>query len=257
MDLHFNTNIAIGYKSGSQISRVITEDWIARNMFCPVCGAPVLGHYKANKPVADFYCDDCKSDFELKSKRSKTAVIGHKIADGAYRTMIERITSLRNPHLFVMTYASFSVNNLLIIPKFFFVPDIIEKRKPLPDTARRAGWTGCNINIGNIPDSGKIFIVKDSQQEDKSRVVDQYQRTLSLQTTKIESRGWLLDVLKCVERIPKVDFSLDEVYAFVDELQKKHPDNQFVRDKIRQQLQYLRDKGFIKFTSRGHYQKIE
>ena len=179
------------------------------------------------------------------------------IADGAYRTMIERITSLRNPHLFVMTYANFSVNNLLIIPKFFFVPDIIEKRKPLPDTARRAGWTGCNINIGNIPDSGKIFIVKDSQQEDKSRVVDQYQRTLSLQTTKIESRGWLLDVLKCVERIPKVDFSLDEVYAFVDELQKKHPDNQFVRDKIRQQLQYLRDKGFIKFTSRGHYQKIE
>ena len=257
MDLHFNTNIAIGYKSGSQISRVITEDWIARNMFCPVCGAPVLGHYKANKPVADFYCDDCKSDFELKSKRSKTAVIVHKIADGAYRTMIERITSLRNPHLFVMTYANFSVNNLLIIPKFFFVPDIIEKRKPLPDTARRAGWTGCNINIGNIPDSGKIFIVKDSQQEDKSRVVDQYQRTLSLQTTKIESRGWLLDVLKCVERIPKVDFSLDEVYAFVDELQKKHPDNQFVRDKIRQQLQYLRDKGFIKFTSRGHYQKIE
>ena len=226
-------------------------------MFCPVCGAPVLGHYKANKPVADFYCDDCKSDFELKSKRSKTAVIGHKIADGAYRTMIERITSLRNPHLFVMTYANFSVNNLLIIPKFFFVPDIIEKRKPLPDTARRAGWTGCNINIGNIPDSGKIFIVKDSQQENKSRVVDQYQRTLSLQTTKIESRGWLLDVLKCVERIPKVDFSLDEVYAFVDELQKKHPDNQFVRDKIRQQLQYLRDKGFIKFTSRGHYQKIE
>jgi len=24
------------------------------------------------------------------------------------------------------------VNNLLIIPKFFFVPDVIEKRKPLP-----------------------------------------------------------------------------------------------------------------------------
>ena len=256
MDLHFNLQLAEGYRSGSQISRVLTEDWLERNMFCPVCGAPVLGHYEANKPVADFFCDDCKSDFELKSKESKTAVIGHKIADGAYGTMIERITSLRNPHLFVMTYANWAVNNLLIIPKFFFVPDIIEKRKPLADTARRAGWTGCNIEIGNIPESGKIFIVRDSRQEDKSRVVDQYQRTLSLQTSRIETRGWLLDVLKCVERIPNDNFTLDEVYAFVDELQRKHPDNNHVHDKIRQQLQYLRDKGFIVFKGHGVYKKI-
>lgn len=256
MDLHFNPNIAQGYKSGSQISRVITEDWMARNMFCPVCGAPVLGHYEANKPVADFFCDSCKSDFELKSKESKTAVISHKIADGAYATMIERITSQKNPHLFVMTYANWQVNNLLMIPNYFFVPDIIEKRKPLADTARRAGWVGCNIEIGKIPESGKIFIVRNSQQEDKSRIIDQYERVQSLQVSKMERRGWLLDVLKCVERIPNDDFLLDEVYAFVDELQQKHPENNFIRDKIRQQLQYLRDKGFIQFVNRGKYRKI-
>jgi len=256
MDLHFNQSLALGYHSGSQISRVLTEDWMARNMFCPVCGAPVLGHYEANKPVADFFCDDCKSDFELKSKESKKAIIGHKIADGAYGTMIERITSLRNPHLFVMTYSNWTVNNLLIIPSYFFVPDIIEKRPPLKETARRAGWVGCNIEIGNIPDSGKIFIIRNSQQEDKSKVVDLYQRTLNLRTSKIDSRGWLLDVLRCVERIPNKEFGLEEVYAFTDELQQKHPGNNFVHDKIRQQLQYLRDKGFIKFTSRGHYQKV-
>lgn len=257
MDLHFNQSLASGYHSGSQISRVLTEDWMANNMFCPVCGAPVLGHYEANKPVADFFCDDCKSDFELKSKESKTAVIGHKIADGAYGTMIERITSLRNPHLFVMTYSNWTVNNLLMIPSYFFVPDIIEKRPPLKETARRAGWVGCNIEIGNIPESGKIFIVKNSQLEDKSKVVDLYQRTLTLRTSIIDSRGWLLDVLRCVERIQNKEFSLDEVYAFTDELKQKHPDNNFVRDKIRQQLQYLRDRGFIKFTSRGHYKKVE
>ncbi len=256
MDLRFNQCLASGYHSGSQISRVITEDWMARNMFCPVCGAPVLGHYEANKPVADFFCEDCKSDFELKSKESKTALVSHKIADGAYGTMIERITSLNNPHLFVMTYANWSVNNLLIIPKFFFVPAIIEKRKPLADTARRAGWVGCNIEIGSIPESGKIFIIRNSKQEDKSKIVDLYQRTLALQTSKIDSRGWLMDVLKCVERIPKDDFTTQEMYAFVDELQRKHPDNNYVQDKIRQQLQFLRDKGFIKFTSRGHYKKI-
>ena len=99
MNLRFDTSLAVGYHSGSQISRVVTEDWVARNMFCPVCGAPVLGHYEANKPVADFFCDDCKSDFELKSKESKTATIGHKIADGAYSTMIEPVTSSSSlPH---------------------------------------------------------------------------------------------------------------------------------------------------------------
>ena len=256
MDLQFNQNLALGYHSGSQISRVVTEDWMARNMFCSVCGAPALGHYEANRPVADFFCDDCKSDFELKSKESKTATIGHKIADGAYITMIERITSLRNPHLFVMTYANWKVNNLMLIPNYFFVPDIIEKRKPLADTARRAGWTGCNIDIGNIPESGKIFIIRNGRQEDKSYIVDQYQRTLSLQTSKIESRGWLFDVLKGVERIPCDDFQLDDVYAFTEELQRKHPENNFVRDKIRQQLQYLRDKGFLQFVERGRYRKI-
>lgn len=256
MDLHFNQNLAIGYHSGSQISRVITEDWVARNMFCPVCGAPFLGHYEANKPVADFFCDDCKSDFELKSKESKKATIGHKIADGAYTTMIERITSLRNPHLFVMTYANWQVNNLLIIPNYFFVPDIIEKRKPLAETARRAGWVGCNIDIGNIPESGKIFIIKNSQQEDKSRVIDQYQRSLSLRKTEIGTRGWLMDVLKCVERIHNDEFTIKDMYTFVDELHKKHPENNTVPDKIRQQLQFLRDKGFIQFFGGGRYKKI-
>ena len=30
MDLRFNTSLAEGYKSASQIARVLTEDWLAR-----------------------------------------------------------------------------------------------------------------------------------------------------------------------------------------------------------------------------------
>ena len=55
MDLHFNQELATGYHSGSQISRVLSEDWMEHNMFCPVCGAAVLGYYQANKPVADLF----------------------------------------------------------------------------------------------------------------------------------------------------------------------------------------------------------
>lgn len=33
----------------------------------------------------------------------------------------------------------------------------------------------------------------------------------------------------------------------------KYPNNQPVKDKIRQQLQVLRDKGYLDFVSRGYY----
>ncbi len=257
MDLSFNKALVSGYKSNSQIARILTEDWVGRNLFCPICGAPILAHYVANRPVADFFCDTCKSDFELKSKESKKGIVGNKISDGAYKTMIDRITSFENPHLLVMTYANWAVNNLLLIPKYFFVPDIIEKRPPLKDTARRAGWIGCNIEIGNIPNSGKIFIIKNGIQSDRQKIIDQYQQVSLLQTSQLESRGWLMDILKIVEQIPTNEFRLNEVYRFVDELKQKHPTNNFIEEKIRQQLQLLRDKGFIQFTARGQYRKLQ
>jgi hypothetical protein len=51
----------------------------------------------------------------------------------------------------------------------------------------------------------------------------------------------------------KVDFSLQDVYAFAAQLQELHPDNRHMRDKIRQQLQVLRDLGLIAFVVGGRY----
>lgn len=65
-----------------------------------------------------------------------------------------------------------------------------------------------------------------------------------------------MDILRCVEQIETETFSLNEIYAFEKELQLKHPKNHFIKDKIRQQLQYLRDKGVIEFTTRGIYRKL-
>lgn len=257
MNLHFDKGISEHYKSASQIARILTEDWLAKNMFCPICGTSLLNQYVANKPVADFYCNSCHSDFELKSYESKAGNVKHKITDGAFRTMIERITSLKNPNLFVMSYADMEVNNLILIPNFFFTPDIIEQRPPLKDTARRAGWIGCNIEIDNIPEIGKIYIVKKGIERSKIEVLQQYQQVLKLQISTIEKRGWLFDIIQCIERVPTVEFCLNDIYAFSNELQLKHPGNNFVKDKIRQQLQYLRDKKVIEFTARGHYKKIQ
>ena len=50
---------------------------------------------------------------------------------------------------------------------------------------------------------------------------------------------------------PSESFTTAEVYAFERELEKLHPDNRHVRDKIRQQLQVLRDLGLLLHVERG------
>ena len=88
--------------------------------------------------------------------------------------MIERITSSNNPNLFVMQYsADLQVVNLTLVPKFLFVPSIIEKRKPLAPTAKRAGWIGCNILYSDIPKQGRITIINSQELSDRKTVVEE------------------------------------------------------------------------------------
>ena len=54
MTFEFNTYLAENYHSATQKARVLTEDWLERNMYCPICGAPILTHFEANRPVAIF-----------------------------------------------------------------------------------------------------------------------------------------------------------------------------------------------------------
>lgn len=48
---------------------------------------------------------------------------------------------------------------------------------------------------------------------------------------------------------------LKSYHAFDGFLSKKHPQNHNIRPKIRQQLQILRDQGFVEFVERGLYRK--
>ncbi len=254
MNLQFDTSLAEGYKSASQIARVLTENWLARNMYCPICGEQTIRHAEPNAPVKDYVCDNCKSQYELKSKKSASDRFQSTVNDGVYRTMIDRITSLNNPSFFFMHYDRYEVNNLVIVPKCFFTPDVIEKRKPLSDSARRANWEGCNILMQKIPATAKIPIILNGEVIPVANVVSQYRKVCNLQTRSVESRGWLIDTLHIVERMEDT-FQLKHMYDFCDELKAKHPNNNHIKDKIRQQLQFLRDKGFIEFKGNGIYKK--
>lgn len=250
-----NRGNAEQYKSNAQKIRVITEAWVNGNMFCPYCGNQYISHFENNRPVADFFCPSCKEEYELKSKGSS---ISTKVNDGAYSTMIERIHSINNPNFFFMQYnkSSLQVENFVMVPKYFFSPDIIEKRKPLADTARRAGWIGCNILLNRIPNEGRIFIVQNKKEVPVEQIMDKVHRTEFLRGSKLDARGWTLDVLNCVNMIKDITFTIDQIYKFEEMLSIKHPENHHVKDKIRQQMQILRDNGIIEFTGRGHYRKI-
>lgn len=253
MNFNLDSKLVLNYKNNSQKIRIMSESWVSHNIFCPSCGNLHISNLPNNMPVADFKCEHCGEVYELKAKNSK---IGKKIADGAYSTMIERITSTSNPDLFLMQYTKdLQVVNLTLIPKFFFVPSIIEKRKPLSQSARRAGWVGCNILFSQIPEQGKIEIIKNQKLCDKNLIVDQYAKMKELQTNNINNRSWLLDVLSCVNTIKTIEFTLHDIYKFSKELKNKHISNNNIEAKIRQQLQILRDKGFIEFLGRGYYRK--
>jgi len=240
------------YSSGSQSARAWTERWVKDHLYCPNCGNPKINQFPANQPVADFVCPSCLEEFELKSQ--KTA-FGTRVVDGAFRTMCERLAAHNNPNLLLLNYdlANLSVKNAFIVPKHFFVREIIEERKPLAATARRAGWIGCNILLSQIPSSGRIFFVRDGRALEREVVLADWKRTLFLRKESTEARGWLIEVMKCVETIGKREFDLDDVYRFEPQLSQRYPNNRHVKQKIRQQLQVLRDHGYLDFTSRGHY----
>ena len=105
---------------------------------------------------------------------------------------------------------------------------------------------GCNsvINPGSV-------IAKDAVVYPLSSVkgfVPCYHERMSTWYDNIE------DIVK--NKITKECFTLEDVYSYKDELKGKYPDNNFIKDKIRQQLQKLRDAGVIAFLERGKYQKL-
>lgn len=240
------------YKSPSQRIRVATEHWVHREAFCPACGSDIT-RYAHNRPAADFHCTVCGEEYELKSKKDRFA---SKVVDGAYRTLMKRLRSTTNPSLFLLNYAPHDcqVVNFFVVPNHFFVPDMVERRRPLSVDARRAGWVGCNIVLRDIPETGRVFYVRNRRVESRDSVLRGWQRTTFLRDEKRGvARGWILDVMRCIEKLHKREFALADMYEFEEHLRSKHRRNRHVRDKIRQQLQLLRDRGYLDFMRSGKY----
>jgi len=169
--------------------------------------------------------------------------------------MNRSIIADRTPNLFLLQYKfpEMVVENLVLIPHFVFSTSILEKRKPLSPTAQRAGWVGCNFLLDRIPRDGQLHVIQNGKVAPAAEVREAYARLRPLENLTIEKRGWTLDVLNVVRSLNKKEFSLADVYAHANELAKLHPQNAHIPDKIRQQLQVLRDLNLVEFLSPGSY----
>ena len=81
MNLSFDTGAVIeGYRSKTQFTRILTETWVARNMYCPRCGHTHITHFENNRPVAGFFCPACGNEYLSLHKsgcRAKIYTGGH------------------------------------------------------------------------------------------------------------------------------------------------------------------------------------
>jgi type II restriction enzyme len=250
MNLSMTGELAAAYKSGAQQTRVVTEAWGENNLFCPNCVSPNLNRLRNNAQASDYSCPICGFWYQLKGQRTR---LGKTVSDGAYAAMIGAIRKDETPNFYFLHYdvATWSIRNLLLVPCFAFPASAIIKRKPLSPTARRAGWVGCNIALHQIPADARIPVVKETVVISAVEVRERFKRVKPLAEIKVEQRGWTLDVLNAIRRLGKTEFTTNDAYSFARELEGLHPDNRHVKDKIRQQLQVLRNLGLLLHLERG------
>ena len=251
----YEKSLVAGYKSKSQIARRLTENWALDNLFCLSCSESKVSAYPNNYPVADFFCGKCRAEFQLKSQKAQ---FGKSVDDGQYHKMIESIRNLTRPNFLFMKYdADYCVDDLFAVPRFFFTESIIQKRKPLRSSADRKGWIGCNLLLYKVPPEGKITIVDDKKEIPKRIVRDKWKKVSFMEKTSLPERRWIADVLNAVHSLKQKRFGLGDIYSFEESFAKNHPQNRHIKDKIRQQLQFLRDKGLLKFEGKGKYILVE
>ena len=257
MDLSLDFSIAQGYKSPSQIARLVTEDWAQRNLFCLSCSCDCLTAEPTNTRVRDYSCSNCGVTYQLKSTKGR---FGASVSNSAYAPKIAAIEQGRAPHYAFLQYspALAQVTDLFLIPGHLLNAGMIARRKPLSSTARRSGWVGSNILLGRLPSDVRVTVISTGIVRSPEQARADWRRYSFLQTDHRSKGGWGADVLLCVSTLSRetgsLEFTLQEFYQrFAKEIQLRYPSNQHVEAKIRQQLQVLRDGAILTFLGRGRY----
>lgn len=257
MKLQMDMSVSEGYSSRPQISRLISEDWASRNLFCLSCSSPELLPDPPNRRVRDYSCPECKAEYQLKSKHGK---FGPSVTNSAYGPKLQAIEQGRVPHYVFLQYSkpAWAITDLFVVPSHFITRSVIQRRVPLKESARRHGWVGSIILLNELPSEGRVSVVSHGVARDVVEVRSDWKNFDFLRSDLRAIGGWGAEILTCIRRLQADtgvnEFELQDFYRrFADELSQRHPENHNVKAKIRQQLQVLRDGNVLRFLTRGRY----
>lgn len=252
MDLSLTPSLADNYVSRSQIARVLTQDWVGRELGCLHCTASNLQPTAQNTKARDFECNECSEPYELKSS---SRPFRRLVADGEYRTFLSTIESGRTPNLLLLHYDrnSWTVRDLVAVHRSLLSRQLVVPRKPLGPNAKRAGWQGCSVDLELIPPSARVSLVEEANPVPWAVVRRVWSRFDFMIKLKPEPRAWLSDVMAIVRRLRRDEFHLRDVYQFEGDLRLLHPNNQHILPKVRQQLQILVAQGLLARVAPGIY----
>ena len=244
------------YQSRSQQARVLTEAWAAEQLYCVACPQEYLIGYEANHKVDEFHCPRCGARYQLKARAGP---FGLRVTGAAYGPLIEAVRTRKVPHYVLLSYdpQTLQVMSVEVLPRHFLTESAVVARRPLGPGARRAGWVGCTISLEKLPSDARIRLLSDGRLRQRDRVRGDFARFAFLDQASGDSQGWLIDVLTCVRSLGQECFTLFDLYGAAGALQVLHPSNRHVKEKIRQQLQVLRNKGIVEFTAPGIYRLLD
>lgn len=240
------------YCSASQRARVATEVWARHQLYCIECPAATIQAAPPNAPGRDLLCPGCGAAFEMKARGEP---FGLRVLDSGYNAMLASLRADRRAHLLLLEYhrTDWTVRNLELVPGFALVPAMIVPRRPLSEQARRAGWVGCLIDLRPVPADARVALVRDGRPAPAADCRERFARIRGLGREPLRTRGWTLEVWRAVRELGRREFCLGEMYALAPRLSARYPANRHQREKIRQQMQVLRDLGVVEFLGRGRY----
>jgi hypothetical protein len=143
-------SLAARYTNGAQAARVALETWASFNLYCLTCESDAIDRLSDNTPVADFQCFICGRMYQLKGKNGR---FGPRITGAAYRPTLEAVRNGSMPEYVLVEFDMRFGTVVFVdaIPGHLITKERIVPRKPLAETARRAGWQGCNIVVSGLP----------------------------------------------------------------------------------------------------------
>ncbi len=121
---------------------------------------------------------------------------------------------------------------------------------------------GSNILMAKLPSEARDSVIENATCRDPAEVRRDWNAFDFLKSDTRASGGWGAETLTCVRELQRAsglhEFTLKEFYSrFTDELSSRHPENNNVQAKIRQQLQVLREGKILEFMGRGRYRIID